>query len=148
MGIVFQDAKLLADRTASENVAFALEATGHFRREIERKVAEILAQVGLDKRGGEPIVALSAGERQRVALARALVNDPPLLLVDEPTGDLDPQITAEVMKIFSQLHQKGTTIVFATQNMDLIHHHPHRAIQMLGGNRVDAETVHEGEAEA
>jgi cell division transport system ATP-binding protein len=148
MGIVFQDAKLLADRTASENVAFALEATGHFRREIEKKVSETLDQVGLEKRRAEPIVALSAGERQRVAIARALVNDPPLLLVDEPTGNLDPQITAEVMKIFSQLHQKGTTIVFATQNVDLIRHHPHQAIQIFGGRRVDEETGYEGKAEA
>jgi cell division transport system ATP-binding protein len=148
MGIVFQDSKLLQDRTASDNVAFALEATGQFQKEIKKKVSEILTQVGLQERGGEPIIALSAGEQQRVAIARALVNDPPLLLVDEPTGNLDAQITTDVMKIFSQLHQKGTTVVFATQNTDLIRRYPYRVIPILAGRRVDGETGGEARAEA
>jgi cell division transport system ATP-binding protein len=148
MGIVFQDAKLLQDRTANENVAFALETIGQFQKEVKKKVSEILTQVGLQERGGEPIITLSAGEQQRVAIARALVNDPPLLLVDEPTGNLDAQITTDVMKIFSQLHQKGTTVVFATQNTDLIRRYPYRVIQILGGRRVDGETGEEGRAEA
>jgi len=148
MGIVFQDAKLLQDRTASDNVAFALEATGQFQKEVNRKVSEILTQVGLQERGGEPIIALSAGEQQRVAIARALVNDPPLLLVDEPTGNLDAQITTDVMRIFSQLHQKGTTVVFATQNTELIRRYPYRTIHIAGGRRVDGETGHDAKAEA
>jgi len=148
MGIVFQNAKLLQDRTASENVGFALEATGQFQQEVKKKVSEILTQVGLQERGGEPVIALSAGEQQRVAIARALVNDPPLLLVDEPTGNLDAQITTEVMRIFSQLHQKGTTVVFATQNMDLIRRYPYPVIQMFAGRRVDGERGTEAGAEA
>jgi cell division transport system ATP-binding protein len=148
MGIVFQDAKLLQDRTASENVAFALEATGQLRKEVKEKVSAILTQVGLQERGEEPIVSLSAGEQQRVAIARALVNDPPLLLVDEPTGNLDTQITTEVMKIFGQLHQKGTTVVFATQNTDLIGRYPYPVIRMLAGRRVDGEKGMEAGAEA
>ena len=148
MGIVFQDARLLPDRTASENVAFALEVTGQFQKEIRKKVSEILTQVGLEERGREPIVALSAGEQQRVAIARALVNDPPLLLVDEPAGNLDVQITSDVMKIFFQCHQKGTTVVFATQNMDLVRRYPSRVIQILAGRRVDVEPRDEVRAEA
>ena len=148
MGIVFQDAKLLQDRTASDNVAFALEATGQFQREVKRKVSEILTQVRLQERREEPILALSAGEQQRVAIARALVNDPPLLLVDEPTGNLDAQMTTDVMRIFSKLHQKGTTVVFATQNMDLIRRYPYRTIQVTGGKRVDGETALNTKAEA
>jgi cell division transport system ATP-binding protein len=148
MGIVFQDAKLLQDRTASDNVAFALEATGQFQREVKRKVSEILTQVGLQERGGEPVIALSAGEQQRVAIARALVNDPPLLLVDEPTGNLDAQITTDVMRIFFQLHQKGTTVVFATQNTDLIRRYPYRTLHITGGRRVDGETGQDAKAEA
>ena len=129
-------------------MAFALEATGQFQKEVKRKVSEILTQVGLQERGGEPIIALSAGEQQRVAIARALVNDPPLLLVDEPTGNLDAQITTDVMKIFSQFHQKGTTVVFATQNTDLIRRYPYRVIPILAGRRVDGETGGEARAEA
>ena len=148
MGIVFQDAKLLQDRSASDNVAFALEATGQFQREVKRKVSEILTQVGLQERGGEPVIALSAGEQQRVAIARALVNDPPLLLVDEPTGNLDVQITTDVMRIFSQLHEKGTTVVFATQNTELIRRYPRRTIHITGGRRLDGETAQDVKAEA
>jgi len=148
MGIVFQDAKLLKDRTASENVAFALEATGQFQKDVKQKVSEALAQVGLQDRRGDPIVGLSAGEQQRVAIARALVNEPQLLLVDEPTGNLDDQITTDVMKILSQLHQKGTTIVFATQNINLTRRYPYRVIRMFAGRRVERETMDEPRAEA
>ena len=130
MGIVFQDAKLLQDRTVNDNIAFALEVTGHFGNEAKQRISDILTQVGLREREGDTILSLSAGEQQRVAIARALVNEPPLLLVDEPTGNLDSQVTDEVMKIFARFHEKGTTIVFATQNRELINHYPHRVIDL------------------
>ena len=139
IGIIFEDFKLLRDRTVGENIAFALEVTGHGRKEVKRKISEILRLVGLQEREGDPILALSGGEQQRVAIARALVNDPPLLLADEPTGNLDAQMTLEVMKVFTDLHRKGSTVVFATQDTDLIRHYPYRIIPILNGRRVDGE---------
>ncbi len=139
MGIVFQDFKLLKDRTVSENISFALEVTAYQKQEIRKKVSEVLEKVGLQQRERDPILALSAGEQQRVAIARALINDPPLLLADEPTENLDDQMTDDVMKIFSDLNQKGTTIVFATHNKELIQRYPHRVIYLSGGRRVDVK---------
>jgi cell division transport system ATP-binding protein len=137
MGIVFQDFKLLKDRTVSENILFALEVTGHSRKKAKDKVSEILSWVGLQEREKDSILTLAAGERQRVAIARALINDPPLLLADEPTGNLDAQMTGDVMGIFTGLHLKGTTVVFATHDIDLIQRYPHRIISISGGKRVD-----------
>ena len=133
MGIVSQDFKLLKDRTVNENVAFALEVTGHTREEAKWKASEILKRVGLEEREGDSILALSAGEQQRVAIARALVHSPPLILADEPTGNLDAKMTLSVMDILTDLHQKGTTIVFATQFTGLIKRYSYRIIQILNG---------------
>jgi cell division transport system ATP-binding protein len=137
MGIVFQDFKLLKDRTVNENVAFALEVTGHTREEARWKASEILRRVGLEEREGDSILSLSAGEQQRVAIARALVHSPPLLLADEPTGNLDAKMTLSVMDILTDLHQKGTTIVFATQFTGLIKRYSYRVIQILNGQILD-----------
>jgi cell division transport system ATP-binding protein len=137
MGIVSQDFKLLRDRTVNENIAFALEVTGHTRKEAKNKASDMLRRVGLEEREEDPILALSAGEQQRVAIARALVNSPPLILADEATGNLDAKMTLEVMGIFTDLHQKGTTIVFATQYTGLIKRYPYRVIQILNGRKVD-----------
>jgi cell division transport system ATP-binding protein len=133
MGIVSQDFKLLKDRTVNENVAFALEVTGHPPKEAKSKASEMLSRVGLEEREKDSILALSAGEQQRVAIARALVNLPPLILADEPTGNLDAKMTLEVMEIFTALHQKGTTILFATQYTGLIKRYSYRVIQILNG---------------
>jgi|APFre7841882654_1041346.scaffolds.fasta_scaffold19733_2 cell division transport system ATP-binding protein len=133
MGIVSQDFKLLRDRTVNENIAFALEVTGHTRKEAKNKASEILKRVGLEEREGDSILALSAGEQQRVAIARALVHSPPLILADEPTGNLDAKMTLSVMDILTDLHQKGTTIVFATQFTGLIKRYSYRIIQILNG---------------
>jgi len=146
MGIVSQDFKLLRDRTVNENVAFALEITGHIREEAKSKASEILRRVGLEEREGDSILALSAGEQQRVAIARALVNSPPLLLADEPTGNLDARMTLDVMEIFTDLHQKGTTIVFATQFTGLIKRYSYRAIRLLDGRKADSHKVEEVKA--
>ena len=148
MGIVSQDFKLLRDRSVSDNIAFTLEVTGHVRKEAKRRVEEILRRVGLQEREGDSILSLSAGELQRVAIARALVNDPPLLLADEPTGDLDAQTTIDVMQIFIDLHAKGTTVVLATHDMDLIQHYPYRVIHILEGRMVKDEMADEVRAEA
>ena len=133
MGIVSQDFKLLRDRTVNENIAFALEVTGHTRKEAKNKASEILKRVGLEERDGDSILALSAGEQQRVAIARALVHSPPLILADEPTGNLDAKMTLDVMRIFSDFNNQGTTIVFATQFTGLIKRFPYRVIQILNG---------------
>ncbi|NWF92500.1 MAG: ATP-binding cassette domain-containing protein [Syntrophaceae bacterium] len=137
MGIVFQDVKLLRDRSVSENIFFALEVTGHSRTEARRKTWEVLSRVGLQERGRDSVLNLSFGEQQRVAIARALINDPPLLLADEPTGNLDAQVTTEVMEIFTSLHKKGTTVLFATRDMDLIQRYPHRVVYLSEGKTVD-----------
>jgi len=138
MGIVFQDFKLLRDRTVGENIAFALEVTGHSTKEVRKKVSEILNRVGLQAREEDSILSLSAGEQQRVAIARALVNDPPLLLADEPTGNLDDPMMAEVMQIFARLHHRGTTVVFATHDTDLILRYPYRVIHLRSGRKVES----------
>jgi len=137
MGIIFQDFKLLRDRTVSENILFALEVTGHSRKEAKNKVSEILSQVGLQEREKNSVLTLSAGEQQRVAIARALINDPTLLLADEPTGNLDDQMAIDVMGIFTNLHLKGTTVVFATHDTDLIQRYSYRIISIAGGKKVD-----------
>jgi cell division transport system ATP-binding protein len=139
MGIVSPDFKLLRDRTVNKNVAFALEVTGHVREEAKWKASEILRRVGLEEREEDPILALSAGEQQRVAIARALVNNPSLLFADEPTGNLDYKMTLEVMGIFTDLHEKGTTIVFATQYTGLIKRYPYRVIYILNGRKVEVK---------
>jgi cell division transport system ATP-binding protein len=130
MGVVFQDFRLLKDRKVGENIAFVLEVTGHPRKEIRTRVTEILDWVGLLEKIDDPIHSLSAGEQQRVAIARALVNDPPLLLADEPTGNLDVPMTLDVMRIFTDLHKMGTTIVFATHHEYLIRRFPFRVIPL------------------
>ena len=131
MGIVSPDFKLLKDRNVGDNIGFVLEVMGHPPKAIKQKVSEILSQMGLQERKNDPIHSLSAGEQQRVAIARVLVKDPALILADEPTSILDDEMTARVMTIFSKLHQKGTTIIFATQDTRLIHHYPHRTIPLV-----------------
>ena len=143
MGIVSQDFKLLKDRTVNENVAFVLEVTGHTPKEAKSKASDVLSRVGLEEREEDPILALSAGEQQRVAIARAIVNFPPLILADEPTGNLDAKMTLDVMEIFTDLHQKGTTIVFATQFTGLIKRYSYRVIRLSEGRSADSHKVGE-----
>ena len=142
MGIVFQDFKLLKDRRVGENVAFALEVTGHSRKETRERVSEVLKWVGLQEREKDSVLALSAGERQRVAIARALVHAPPLLLADEPTGNLDDKMTKEVMEIFGALHRNGTTVVVATHDKELIKRYSYPVIPILNGRRIDGAMGH------
>jgi len=133
LGIVFQDFKLLNRRTVFENVAFPLEVQGRRRIEIGKKVYQVLKQVGLEHRLSHHPPQLSGGEQQRVAVARALVVDPLVLLADEPTGNLDPDVTLDIMELFKSANARGTTIVMATHDRGLIRQFPRRVITLEAG---------------
>jgi cell division transport system ATP-binding protein len=120
IGVVFQDFKLLANLTVFENVALALEVLGEPWRVVQQKVWRVLKSVGLAHKMHTRPVVLSGGEQQRVAIARAIVNEPDILLADEPTGNLDPDLTMEIMKFFQQVNARGTTMIIATHNPDLL----------------------------
>ncbi|CUU07325.1 cell division transport system ATP-binding protein [Candidatus Kryptobacter tengchongensis] len=120
LGIIFQDFKLLDDRNVFENVAFALYVTGARRKEINRKVLTALAEVGLSHKKNSMPDELSGGEQQRVAIARAIVNEPFLLLADEPTGNLDPDTSTEIIELLKKINLRGTSIIMATHNYSII----------------------------
>lgn len=120
IGYVFQDFRLLQNRTAEENVAFALEVTGAPKSVVRTKVARLLAQVGLATKGRSLPTELSGGEQQRVAVARALVNDPMLLLADEPTGNLDERASRGIFELFRSINAAGTAVLLATHDAGLI----------------------------
>jgi cell division transport system ATP-binding protein len=133
IGLVFQQFKLLPHLSALDNVALAAEAIGLPRRESRRRAFTLLRELGLkDKYDARP-AALSGGEQQRIAIARALVNDPLLLLADEPTGNLDPEMADETMRLFLRIHQRGTTVVVATHDSGLLERFPRRVIALQGG---------------
>ncbi len=139
LGIVFQDFRLLKDRNVYENVAFAQRIIQVSSANIKRNVPSILATVGLaDKYKSKPS-QLSGGEQQRVALARALVNRPLILLADEPTGNLDPRNSWEIMNLLEQVNENGTTVVVVTHNMDIVNQMNKRVITMKRGVIVDDE---------
>jgi cell division transport system ATP-binding protein len=133
LGIVFQDFRLLEDRTAEENVAFALEVTGARRGTIAAKVMRVLAQVGLAAKSMAYPRELSGGEQQRVAIARALVNDPLVILADEPTGNLDERATRGVFQLIRDINATGTAVVFATHDLDLVRQTNFRTIELQDG---------------
>lgn len=120
IGFVFQDFKLLPRRSVEENVAMPLEVVGTPRQETRRRVFAILKRLGLEKRRQRSPLSLSGGEQQRVAIARALINEPVLLLADEPTGNLDPELAFEIMSLFQEINARGTTVLVATHDRDLI----------------------------
>ena len=133
LGVVFQDFRLLDDRTAAENVAFALEVTGARRDTIPARVMRVLTQVGLAAKARAYPRELSGGEQQRVAIARALVNDPPILLADEPTGNLDERATRGVFQLLREINTGGTVVVMATHDLDLVRQAPYRTIELRDG---------------
>ncbi len=137
MGIVFQDFKLLLRRTVFENVAFPLEVQGRQRYEISKKVYQILKLVGLEHKLQRLPLELSGGEQQRVAIARALVVDPIVLLADEPTGNLDPEVTLEIMELFKVANARGSTVLLATHSREMMHRFPRRTIALDSGRLVD-----------
>ena len=136
IGVVFQDFKLLPYRTVFENVAFPLEVRGLGSRDVARKVSAMLRSVGLELRAGKFPLSLSGGEQQRVAVARALVGDPALLLADEPTGNLDPERTVEVMELIQAASARGTTVVVATHDRSLLERYKRRGIALEAGRVV------------
>lgn len=141
IGFIFQFFNLIPTLTVWENVILPLELAGVANGEIRQRAEPLLDAVGLLDRKNTFPDRLSGGEQQRVAIARALVNSPPLILADEPTGNLDTQTTFDVMEIFRDLHRKGTTLVLATQDTGLVRHYPNRVIHLSGGKKVDSETI-------
>jgi len=133
MGVVFQDYKLLPNKTVFENVAFAQEVIGRDRKKIQLKTWEALKSVGLTPKKDTYPACLSGGEQQRIAIARAMSNEPSIILADEPTGNLDPDISIEILKLFEELNKKGTTIVFATHSQEIIKRGEHRIINLSQG---------------
>ena len=139
MGLVFQDFKLLPNRTVLENVAITLEVLGWGKKDIGKKVFHILKQVGLEHKLNSIPIRLSGGEQQRVALARALVNDPKILLADEPTGNLDDDNKEQILSIFREANIRGTTVVVATHDRRLIDQ-SHKRVVVLQKGRIVEDT--------
>ncbi|GAO62171.1 cell division ABC transporter ATP-binding protein FtsE [Bacillus anthracis] len=139
LGIIFQDFKLLPKLTVYENVAFALEVIEEEPDAIRERVTEVLGLVGLEDRADALPSELSGGEQQRVAIARAIVNKPKVVIADEPTGNLDIETALDIMKIFTRINERGTTIVMATHNADIVNTIRHRVIAIEGGKIVRDE---------
>lgn len=143
IGIVFQDFQLLTDRNVHDNLKFVLKATGwNNEKEIEDKIDEVLGKVGLKTKGFKYPYELSGGEQQRVDIARALLNSPRLILADEPTGNLDPETTDEIMHLLFQISKElGTAIVMATHDYMVINKYPARMIRTEGGKVIDNASI-------
>lgn len=139
IGMIFQDFRLLPQKTVFENVAFALEVIGASRREIKRSVPTVLSMVGLAKKTGVFPQHLSGGEQQRVCVARAIVNNPFLIIADEPTGNLDPETSWDLMKLLLDINMRGTTIIMATHAWDIVDSLKKRVIELSGGKLVRDE---------
>jgi cell division transport system ATP-binding protein len=137
IGVVFQDFKLVTSWSAYENVAVTLEVLGLPQRLIRMRVGEALERVGLTGRGDDPAGVLSGGEQQRVAIARAIVGEPALILADEPTGNLDPQLAIDILGLFEEIHENGTTVLFATHDRTLLEVRPRRVVVLDEGKAVD-----------
>jgi cell division transport system ATP-binding protein len=133
LGVVFQDFKLLVDKTVWENVAFAMQVTGAHTRDVMRQVPRVLDLVGLAHKSRMYPGELSGGEQQRSAIARALVNNPKILLCDEPTGNLDPVNSNEIMELLSRINLKGTTVVVATHNQSVVDRMRRRVVRLEDG---------------
>ncbi len=133
LGLIFQDYKLLFDRTVFDNVALPLIVAGVGRHEVARRVRAALDKVGLLTKEHKLPLALSGGEQQRIGIARAVVNKPALILADEPTGNLDPQLSAEIMHLFEQFKQVGVTVLVATHDIELVTKLDHRVLQLDHG---------------
>jgi cell division transport system ATP-binding protein len=137
IGFIFQDFKLLHDKSVYDNIALVLQALGHNKREIPKRVRQALKVVGLEEWVlKQPPLKLSGGEQQRVAIARALVNTPSIILADEPTGNLDPDLTVEIMNLLEKINALGTTIVVATHNTGLVAQYKKRTIPLHRGELV------------
>ena len=139
IGVVFQNHQLLFDRSVFDNVALPLTISGFAPREVGRRVSAALSKVGLAGKERQFPVALSGGEQQRVGIARAVVNKPPVLLADEPTGNLDPDLSREVMELFEQFNQVGVSVMIATHDLDLVERMGKRELALKEGRLVEFE---------
>ncbi|MCG9969284.1 cell division ATP-binding protein FtsE [Pelotomaculum terephthalicicum JT] len=139
IGMVFQDFRLLPQKTVFENIAFAMEVVGASGREIKKMVPNVLNMVGLANKAGVFPDHLSGGEQQRVSVARAIVNNPVLIIADEPTGNLDPDTSRELMKLFSDINRRGTTIIMSTHAWDIVDTMKKRVVELDGGRIVRDE---------
>jgi cell division transport system ATP-binding protein len=139
LGVVFQDHKLLYDRSVFDNVALPLVIAGASRREIDKRVRAALDQVGLLDRETHRPITLSTGEQQRVGIARALAPRPDVLIADEPTGNLDPDLSAEIMQLFARFNEVGVTLLIATHDLELIERLPHRRLKLVAG-RIESDS--------
>ena len=139
IGVVFQDYKLLPKKTVFENVAYAMQVIGEKPREIKKRVPEVLELVGLKHKMRSFPDQLSGGEQQRVAIARAIVNNPKVLIADEPTGNLDPEISWEIMQLLERINLQGTTVLMATHNKQIVDNLRHRVIAIEEGRIVRDE---------
>lgn len=139
IGVIFQDFRLLSNKTAYENVAFALEAAGRLQSDIEEFVPQALDMVGLKDKVFNFPRELSGGEKQRVAIARAMINHPDVIMADEPTGNLDPINTWEIIRLLLKINELGTTVILATHNKEIINYLDHRVISLENGRLIRDE---------
>ncbi|EMS35111.1 Cell division transporter, ATP-binding protein FtsE [Mariniradius saccharolyticus AK6] len=141
LGIVFQDFQLFPDRTVAENLFFVMRATGWTDREkMKNRMVEVLMRVGLADAATKMPHQLSGGEQQRIVIARALINQPSILLADEPTGNLDPDVADGIFKLFQEINNEGTAILMATHNHDLLRKYPYRVLKCEKGKLLDSKT--------
>lgn len=141
LGIVFQDFQLFPDRTVAENLFFVMKATGwKDKAKMKNRMVEVLLKVGLGDAATKMPHQLSGGEQQRVVIARALINNPTILLADEPTGNLDPDVADGIFKLFQEINNEGTAILMATHNHDLLRKYPYRVLKCEKGALLDSKT--------
>lgn len=139
LGIVFQDFQLLPDRSVYDNVAFSLRVTGEKNNYIKQRVLEVLGMVGLSHKRKSMPEDLSGGEQQRVVIARALANEPRIMLADEPTGNLDPKASAEIMSLLKQINNRGMSVLMVTHDYETVKQYPYRTLRLSNGKIEEVE---------
>jgi cell division transport system ATP-binding protein len=146
IGVIFQDFKLLPDRNVYQNLAYVMKVTGISSKEIKKRINEALSEVGLSHKRLNKPHELSGGEQQRVAIARAIINDPILVLADEPTGNLDPETSAEILALLKKINKRGTAVLVVTHNYDIVKKANERVIKLDDGRALKAVIKHKIES--